>query len=144
MSCTPVLGVKENYDRHMPLFDRNGIREAFKKVVGGMPKLINLYDPDHVEALLPQLKEFVWNITSDGDALEAKIKKNSGAYTKIVYRPLSIQAFKERVLLWDGNFYTGADVADANFAKKATKNHLLFTTNKLVKQEQRLIVELLS
>jgi hypothetical protein len=139
MSCNPVLGVQENFTRHMPLFDQKGIREAFTKVVGGMPKLINLYDPKHVEPLLPLLKKYIWTIRPEGDALRAEV----GNGTIIVYKPLSIQTFGERTLLWTGNFHADADVADAKFTETATRKHLLAVANRFADAERHLVQALL-
>lgn len=139
MSCNPVLGVQENFTRHMPLFDKEGIQKAFTKVVEGMPKLINLYDPKHVEPLLPLLKKYSWTVRPEGDALRAEV----GNGTVIVYKPLSIQTFGERTLLWTGKFHADADVADANFAETATKKHLLAVANRFADAERHLVSELL-
>ncbi|MBP9751923.1 MAG: radical SAM protein [Candidatus Moranbacteria bacterium] len=139
MSCNPVLGVQENFNRNMPLFDAEGIREAFKKVVGGMPKLINLYDPKHVEPLLPLLKRYDWTIRQEGDALRTELENG----TVIVYKPLSVQTFGERTLLWTGNFHADADVADAKFAETATEKHLLAVANRFADAERRLVQTLL-
>lgn len=140
MSCNPVLGVQENFNRNMPLFDRDGIRKAFAKVVNGMPKLINLYDPKHVEPLMPLLKKYRWTIREEGDALRAEV----GNGTIIVYKPLSVQTFGERTLLWTGNFHADADVADANFTETATEKHLLAIANRFADAERHLVQALLN
>ena len=123
----------------MPLFDRESIRKAFTKVVNGMPKLINLYDPKHVEPLMPLLKKYRWTIRKEGDALRAEV----GNGTIIVYKPLSVQTFGERTLLWTGNFHADADVADAKFTETATEKHLLAVANRFADAERHLVQTLL-
>ncbi len=75
--------------------------EYFETLVSGVPKLINLYDPEHVRILKPLLKEHVWRLDSAGDGLCTDI---NGSH--LLYRPPSISLYREAEMIWTGGLVT--------------------------------------
>lgn len=104
LSSTLVISNKEVLSRGVANFtDAETIRRAFELLIGGIPKLINLYDLEHVKILAPILKDLKWeNDTVEGDALVAVLPNE----TRIVYRPQSVLCAGEIALRWDGKFYS--------------------------------------
>jgi hypothetical protein len=103
LSSTLVWSLPETAKRTANLKDDRMVLKAFEKLMGGIPKLINLYAPEHVKVLSPILKELRWQVDqTDGDCLVANLENG----TSILYRPPSVVAVGEIVLHWDGRFYT--------------------------------------
>lgn len=104
LSCTLVWALPETAKRGTAVFrEDETVRCAFEKLLGGIPKLINLYAPEHIRPLRDILRRFEWREDeSDGDCLVAKLTNG----TEIAYRPPSVAALSELVLHWDGKFYT--------------------------------------
>ncbi len=76
--------------------------KIFETLTRGVPKLINLYDLDHVRVLMPFLKELKWEADNySGDGLVAECNGS-----KIMYRPCAPAFFREIEVLWDGSFKT--------------------------------------
>ncbi|MCA9356678.1 radical SAM protein [Candidatus Nomurabacteria bacterium] len=129
LSCTPVLGIGGNIGR-MPVFSSKELIKAFEFLLAGVPKLINLLDPKHMQVLLPLLKEFEWQIEDDG-------------YTAVVnsvlvkYRPYSLSTIRELNLQWDGEFYPFMDVLSGG--KPVTKDRVLDTANSFARMEHSLV-----
>jgi hypothetical protein len=136
LSCTPVLGVRSARARNMPLFDRIGLVRAFEKLVSGTEKVVFLYDPAHVETLLPLLTQCRWE--RGIDAVKTDI---SGV--QVYYRPLSVQALHERPLMWNGKFYSNVDANHANLSEIGTDARILEIANRLAPRERRLVEGLL-
>lgn len=103
LSSTLVWSLPETTKRTANLEDEEMVLKAFEKLIGGIPKLISLYAPEHVKMLWPILKELHWEEDqADGDCLIAELKNG----TSILYRPPSLVSVGEVVLHWDGEFYT--------------------------------------
>lgn len=104
LSSTLVISNKEVLTRGVANFiDQDTIIRAFELLLDGVPKLINLYDLEHVKVLAPILKGMKWeNDTTEGDSLVAVLPNE----TRIVYRPQSVLCAGEIALRWDGKFYS--------------------------------------
>lgn len=104
VSSTLVISNKEVLARGAANFiDPKTITKAFELLMGGVPKLINLYDLEHVKILAPILRGLKWeNDTVEGDALIAVLPNG----TMIIYRPQSALCAGEIALRWDGKFYS--------------------------------------
>ncbi len=135
LSCTPVLPVLGNRNR-MPFFSDTELCDVFEKLVHGCGKLIKLVLPEHVQTLMPILKEYVWEIHDY--SLEAEVE---GIY--ISYQPLSIDTLVGRNLSWNGKFYVNADADDSRFGHVATNERVLEVANGYAKKEYKLVRELL-
>lgn len=136
LSCTPVLGVRSAKARNMPLFDRVGLVWAFEKLLSGTEKVVFLYDPAHVEALLPMLTQFSWERGID-------VIKTDVSGVHVYYRPLSVQALHERPLMWNGMFYTNMDANHANLSEIGTDARILEIANSFAAWDRRLVEHLL-
>lgn len=76
---------------------------AFKKLLNGIPKLINIYSFEQIQILWPLLKELTWRMDTEvGDCLSAVMPNG----TIVIYRPTSLTSVSEWSLEWDGVFYT--------------------------------------
>lgn len=75
-------------------------RRAFDLLVGGVPKLVNLYSQEHVRALGSRLRDLPWRAVED--RLTAELPNG----VVVVYRPPSIVAVTEVDILWDGEVKT--------------------------------------
>lgn len=129
LSCTPVLGFDENMNR-MSMFSPDELIEMLEILLGGVPKLINLLSPEHMEVLLPILKEFQWEIVDDGYATVI-----DGVLVK--YKPYSLSTILELNLLWDGKFYAFMDVLTAG--KSATEHRVLKAANSFAEKEHLIV-----
>ncbi|MDQ5958010.1 MAG: Fe-coproporphyrin synthase [Patescibacteria group bacterium] len=82
--------------------DKASCWRAFETLLSGVPKIVNLYDLDHVRYLAPILKDLPWVPDQvEGDGLLAKLPSG----TEIIYRPQSLLWGAELNLRWDGEFY---------------------------------------
>lgn len=77
-------------------------QKAFAALLGGISKIINLYDLEHVSSLLPILKKMSWKPDEEE---EDSLIACSDSGVEVVYRPISLLYCSEIVLRWDGNFY---------------------------------------
>lgn len=103
ISSTLVWSLPETAKRSAGFMSDLLVVKAFEKLMGGIPKLINLYAPEHIKLLWPILKEFSWKEDHvDGDCLVTTLDNG----TTILYRPPSVVSVGEVVLHWDGEFYT--------------------------------------
>lgn len=104
MSSTLVWDLPEPSKRGRAVFSSDTfLREAFLKLVNGMPKLINIYSIEQVRVLKDILAQYRWSMDDEGgDCLKAVLPSG----TIIVYRPISLVSVAEVSLHWDGVFYT--------------------------------------
>lgn len=137
LSCTPVLQRESNRRRNMPMFDPDGLNRAVEKLLRGIPKLLYLYDPGHVEALLPLLGQFQWR-QEKPDCIETV-----AGNVAIIYKPTSVQILSDRPLMWDGRFYTSHDSEALSWQQLATNERILETANLNAERERRLVEHLL-
>lgn len=103
LSSTPVWNLPETMKRGTAVFSsRELLREAFLKLIQGMPKLVNLYSLDYVEILKDILADYDWSVDEEvGDCLKATLPSR----TILVYRPVSLVSVCELSLHWDGIYY---------------------------------------
>jgi MoaA/NifB/PqqE/SkfB family radical SAM enzyme len=102
MSVALVLSFPETARRGLANFTSNElVKKGFDLLLGGIPKLINLYGPEYVGVLRNTLNEFAWSPSEDGDSLTAVTPNGS----VIHYYPDSLVAASHAVLRWDGEIY---------------------------------------
>lgn len=102
MSVALVLAYPETVKRGLVNFtDDDSVKRGFEKLLGGIPKLINLYDLEFVRILRDSLREFSWAPSDAGDSLTTVTPNGS----RIVYYPDSATTVANTVLYWDGEFY---------------------------------------
>ncbi len=114
----------------LPMLEERSVTNQIHSVIfdeDAIPKIVNLYDVDHMEALAPSLSTLAWEPLVGGAAgWVAEVSQNQ---VKIVLRLPSIQTVSEQALLWDGKFYDNAWLTDLSprelydpvqAAKKAT------------------------
>jgi MoaA/NifB/PqqE/SkfB family radical SAM enzyme len=103
LSSTLVLEVPVVRDRAIAVLKTTrDKRRAFEILIGGMPKIVNIYELEYIKVLMPILKDFKWELdTFAGDSLVARLPSD----TYVVYRPKSVQWSGELTLRWDGKFY---------------------------------------
>lgn len=135
LSCTPVLGTEGNKGRIVPFTDRE-LLKIFETLLSGCSKLIKLYLPRDVLALMPILRECAWEMKGYG--LESEVNG-----VLIFYQPLSIDTLITRNLSWNGEFYTVSDADDSFFHNSATEKRVLEIANKWAVDEHGLLNELL-
>ncbi|MEK7646201.1 MAG: hypothetical protein AAB381_00705 [Patescibacteria group bacterium] len=103
VSSTLVWALPNTAKRGTAVFAEKEMCVAFEKLMGGIPKLINIYSFEHAQTLWPILSQLHWNLDTEfGDCLTATL--SSGV--TIVYRPASLVSVFELSLQWDGVFYT--------------------------------------
>jgi hypothetical protein len=104
ISATLVWDLPEPAKRATATFQEKTLMvDAFRTLLEGVPKIINIYSIKHAVALTNILSEFTWNLDTDaGDCMTATVPSG----TVIVYRPASVVAIAEVALRWDGRFYT--------------------------------------
>ena len=91
----------------------------FETLVNGVPKLINLYDLNHVKTLMPFLRQLSWSADQySGDGIVAECNGS-----KILYRPSAPAFFREIEVLWDGSFQTVESCGRASI-DSITESHL--------------------
>jgi hypothetical protein len=103
MSSTLVWNLPETAKRGKTTIVESEMCKSFEKLISGIPKLINIYAPQHVRTLWPILSSFTWELDVDeGDCLTTTLPSG----TVLVYRPPSLVSVCEQSLQWDGIFYT--------------------------------------
>lgn len=104
MSSTLVWALPNTKERGVAVFDEGvEMRNAFLRLLNGIPKLINIYSLDQVRVLWPILKDLSWVLDTEvGDCISSA--QSNG--TVVIYRPTSLTSVSEYSLEWDGLFYT--------------------------------------
>lgn len=98
-SVALVGNMKATVERQVAcIHNDDDLLKYFEKLISGVPRLVNLYDLEHIRALAPVLKSFSWTVDSSGDGLCTETPNSS----RVLYRPVSTALFRESELLWDG------------------------------------------
>lgn len=102
-SVTFVLDMPATINRKVASITSDSeLISIFETLTKGVPKLLNLYNLDHVRALMPFLKDLEW--TADDHSGDGLMAWCNGS--QILYRPLTPAFFREIEVLWDGSFMT--------------------------------------